>query len=341
MIDPSQGKGEYEMKEALQALCESFIVNRDTVKRVYKIESDYVYPCCANVFTARGLGADEEMLQECKRIIKSQAGIFSNFRGSIEAPLACMMAAGKEPEQKMALAQEYYGLLKQYFWGSEYLTLVAVLLTDLADRLTVDEKIARGKEIYQRMKKEHPFLTSSEDSVFAVMLAFSQKDNDALIQDMEACYRLLKEKFSSSNCVQTVSHVLAMAEGTPEEKTDRLIRLFDAIRDAGGKYGKYHELATLAALSLQNGDLDEIVRDMLDADEFLSRQKGYGVFGFDRRARMMHAAMIVSDQFAPAGRTDAAALTSALSMIAAQQMAMVAIIAASSSATAAAASSSH
>ena len=341
MMNPSQRKGENKMKENLLALCESFIANRDTVKRVYKLESDYVYPCCANIFTSRGLEAEEEKLLECKRIIKSQAGVFSNFRGSIEAPLASFMALESDPEGKMALAQEYYGLLKQYFWGSEYLTLIAVLLTDLADRQTVDEKIARGREIYQRMKKEHPFLTSSEDSVFAVMLAFSEKDNDALIEEMEACYRLLKEKFMSSNSMQTVSHVLAMAEGTPEDKTDRLIRLYDDIRNAGGKYGKYHELATLAALSLQAGDLDETTRDMLDADEFLSQQKGYGVFGMDRRTRMMHAAMIVSDLLAPNEPTQAAALTGTLSMIAAQEMAMVAIIAASASASAASASSSH
>jgi hypothetical protein len=145
----------------------------------------------------------------------------------------------------------------------------------------------------------------------------------------------------SSNSIQTVSHVLAMAEGTPEEKTDRLIRLYDAIRDAGGKYGKYNELATLAALSLQTNDADETARDMLEADEFLSRQKGYGVFGLDRRTRMMHAAMIVSDMLSPNDQTQAAALTGTLSMIAAQEMAMVAIIAASSSASAAAASSSH
>ena len=49
------------------------------------------------------------------------------------------------------------------------------------------------------------------------MLAFSDKTDDELIEDMEACYRLLKHR-ADNNSIQTVSHVLAMVSGPPEEK---------------------------------------------------------------------------------------------------------------------------
>ena len=325
------------MKDSLKALCESFIVSRDTVKSAYKMESSCIYPLCANIFVSRDRTADENALLSCKRLIKDQTGVFSNFRGSVQAPLACFLSLTDRPEEKLSLALDFYDLLKQSFWASEYLSLAAVLLTEMTDRPTAEEKIVRGRTLYQRMKKEHPFLTSSEDSVFAVLLAFSEKDDDALIEDMEACYRLLKEQFSDSNCVQTVSHVLALAEGTPQEKTDRMLRLFDGIRAAGGKYGRHYELAPLAALALLPLEMEGTIQDILSVDEFLSRQKGYGFWGLDRRIRMMHAVMVVSDACMPNGQMEAAAMTSTLSLIAAQQMATCAVICSSS----AAATSAH
>ena len=219
------------MKAELQALCDLFIANRDIAKQAFKWDYSAVYPLCANIFCARGQKADVDRLQQCREIIKSQTGVFSNFRGNLRPALASMLAVGERPEGKMSRALENYRILKQDFWGSEYLALVAFLLTDIADTFQVEEKAGRGKAIYQRMKKEHPFLTSSEDSVFAVMMAFSEKTDDALIEDMEACYQALKARFSIGDSLQTASHVLAMADSAPEEKAERVISLLSRYRE--------------------------------------------------------------------------------------------------------------
>ncbi len=327
------------MKAELQALCDQFIVNRDTAKAAFKWDSDMVHPLCANIFCAKGITADLEALQRCKEIINSQTGILSNFRGSLRPALAAMLAASDRPEEKMSQALENYRILKQDFWGSEYLALAAFLLTDIAPAAEVEEKARRGKEIYQRMKKEHPFLTSSEDSVFAVMMAFSEKTDDALIEDMEACYQGLKDRFSIGDSVQTASHVLAMAGGAPAEKTERVIRLYEDIRNAGVKYGKHYELSTLAALAAMNVDLPGTVAEICEVDEFLSKQNGYGFFGPGKGMRAMHAAMIVSDQYARRDQVDTAAMAGTLALIIAQQMATIAAMAGASAS--AAASSSH
>ena len=327
------------MKAELQALCDLFITNRDIARQSFKWDSDAVHPLCANIFCARGLTMEMDRLQQCKEIIKNQTGILSNFRGSLRPALAAMLAAGERPEEKMSRALENYRILKQDFWSSEYLALAAFLLTDIADTYQVEEKAGRGKTIYQRMKKEHPFLTSSEDSVFAVMMAFSEKTDDALIADMEACYQGLKGKFSIGDSVQTASHVLAMAPGEPAEKVERVISLYEALRNAGVKYGKYYELATLAALAVMDVDLPTVTAEICEADEFLSKQKGYGFFGPGKGIRAMHAAMIVSDQYARREQVDTAAMAGTLAMLIAQQMAMMAVMAGATAS--AAASSSH
>ena len=324
------------MKAELQTLCDSFIINRDAVRDAFKWDSHYIHPVCANLFCAHGRTADTEELKRCKKIIESQTGIFSNFRGNIRPALAAMLALSDRPEEKMAQALENYSMLKQEFWSSEYLALVAFLLTDLADRNRVEEKAGRGKVIYKRMQKEHPFLTSSEDSVFAVLMAFAEKSDDDLIIDMEACYKALRERFSSGNDVQTVSHILALSDGAPEEKAGRVIELYNALRDAGVKYGRYHELSTLAALSVTGVGIPDLVRDIQEVSDFLKGQKGYGgVFGIEAKTRAMHAALLVSDLYTNRDQANTAAMTSTLVQIIAQEMAMCAVTAsvASSSAT--------
>ena len=322
------------MKDSLQTLCRQFIENRETVKNVLRWENSHIYPICANIFCSRGVMASEEKLLACKQLIKDQTGVFSNFRGTIRPPVISMLSLDDQPAMRLSQALDNYSALKGHFWGSEYLALVAFQLTELTDSsLTVEEKAARGKALYQRMRKEHPLLTSSEDSVFAVLLAFSDKDDDALIDDMEACFRLLKERFFDGNSVQSASHVLAMAEGTAAEKTDRMLRLYDAIRAAGGKYSRSYGLAPLAALSILDVDIPTVTADMMDVDAFLAQQKGYGFWGLDKRTRLTHAAMIVSDEYTARKPMETASIASAMALIAAQQMAVLAGITATAAVT--------
>ncbi|MBQ8953185.1 MAG: DUF4003 family protein [Clostridia bacterium] len=297
------------------------------------MEYSQIYPVCANIFCARGLTADRERLEACKALIKEKTGIFSNFPGVVRPPVACMLALRENPSAMMEETLTCYELLKERFWGSSYLALVSFLLADMTEPGEAPEKALRGRTLYDLMKKQHPFLTSSEDSVFAVLMAFSDKTDDELIDDMERCYALLRKRFSSGNALQSVSHVLALASGAAEQKVSRLEALYDTIRDMGGKYGKYHELATLAALSIVTEDAKAVASDMLEVDSFLAQQKGYGLLGIDRKTRMMHAAMIVSDEAMPRNHVNTAALTGTIAVIAAQQAAMCAVIASSATAS--------
>ena len=323
------------MKDSLQALCNQFIAARDAIREAFIWESSYIPPVCANLFCAKGFSAYADKLRTCRDLIHRNTGIFSSFRGNIRVPLACMLSMEDHPEEKFSKAQDIYRELREFFSGSDYLALAAFLLTEYD---CSEERISRGKRIYRLMKNEHPFLTSSEDSIFAILLAWSEQSDEALISDMEACYRLLKERFRDSDCVQTMTHILAMEQDTANAKCTRVFALYDSIERNGGKYGKHYELATLTALAMLKADPEDLARDMLEADAFLAEQKGYGFWGLDRKTRLMHAAMIVSDEYTPREAVDQAALASTLALIIAQQIAMCAVIASTSATTAAAAS---
>ena len=315
------------MRPSLQERCDLFIENRDVIKETFKWENGLLYPVCANLFCARGKHADAGRLRDCTELLKRHTGVFSTFRGNVKLATVSMLAAGDAPEVRMADMLDNYAALKKHFYASEYLALAALLLTESAGGRDVAAVADRARAIYDKMRREHPFLTSSEDSVLALLLALSEKDDFALIADMEDCYQRLKPTFGIGNDLQAVSQVLSLADGPTMEKSARLIALFEALRAAGLKYGRHHELSVLAALSVLPVDIQQAVADIADVNEYLTPLPGYkGILGADARTRLMHAAMLVGDEYAPDPTMDAAAMGSVLAALAAQQTAMCATV---------------
>lgn len=318
------------MKENTRQLTMDFIENRDTIKKTIKFESSYIYPVAANIFCAAGVKADADKLAECKKIIKKNAGFASYLKGVVMPPFAAKLCVAAEPEAQFEKVMAMYGILKNHFRRSEYLALLATLLAEKTTTEEAEQIAARGRTLYDMMKKEHPILTSSEDNVMAGFMAFSEKSDKQLIDDAEKCYDLLKKKFSDKNVLQTVSHILAMPKGSPEEKVDRMCRMFDMFTAAGRKFGKHYELPMLAALSVIEADERELIDTVMEIDGLLSGQKGYGALSLDKKTRLMHAAMLTADLYEDPNNAQAAVSASALAVIAAQEAAMMAAIVAAS-----------
>ena len=308
------------MKPELEKLCTDYIANRDTVKKAFRWDNGDLFSVCANIFCASGQAADADRLKECHKVIRAHTKPFSKFRGSmIRSILASMLALAEQPDDRMILANDYYRLLKRKFKGKVYLVLTAFLLTDLADKTLTEETASRGKEIYRRMNQKHRMLTNKTDSVFAMLMAFSGKSEDELTEETEACYQALKKHFSNSSAVQTAAQVLSMTSGTPEEKAQRLNELYDALTEAGVKYGHSDELAPLAALSLSGTPIPALVEEIKEADTFLEGQEGYGTKEDDLKKRAMHAVMIVSDQYSGTDQVNITVMTNTLDMLISKQ----------------------
>ncbi len=328
------------MNAKLQALCEQMAENRAVLRAALRWEDDQLYPVGANLFCAAGRTPDPERLAAARALVKAETGLFSNFRGHVRLPLICMLSMEEDPADRMRRIREAYRALKGYFYSSDYLALAAFSLSERTGN-AMDAAAERSRVLYDRMKREHRFLTGSEDSVFAVLLALSDRSDDALTEDAEACYERLKLRFRDSNSMQTVSHVLALDRRSPKEKTERVADLYDELVRLGGKYSRCREMAVLAALALTDGDVRPMAAEILEASDCLRPCKGWnGIFGFPARTRAMHAAMLVTDlhmaEAFPAASVAsltgvAAAEQTVLAAVLAAQMATCAIVAASAS----------
>lgn len=158
----------------------------------------------------------------------------------------------------------------------------------------------------------------------------------SLFMTFEKFFAIMKRK------VQSLSHVLALGEGTPEEKCCKTIEMYRKLKEKGYKYGTGYELATLGILALLPEEPELVMQDVMEVDDYLSKEKGYGFFGIGKKQRLMHAGMLVVSDYMESENNlvmNSAAIGGTISLIAAQQAAMCAAIAAAS-ATAASSSSS-
>lgn len=327
------------MREELKKRCELFIENRDIIKSISGWESAYVYPLCAGILAARGVHADEERLTSCRDILRQNTGIFSNFRGVSKLATITMLSLSPIPELRMEQMLELYTKLKDVFWGSEYLTVAAASIAEMADPSQYESIIRKTGEIYSRMKAAHPFLTSGEDSAFAALLAMSGLDVSWAEREMEQCYEILKPHFISGNAVQSLSHILALGEASSQQKCRRAMELFQELKDRGCKYGTGYELATLGVLALLDIEKEILIEDIVSCDEFLKGQKGFGAFGIGARQRLMYAGMLSSCEYVPSLQPmQTTALHSVVALVIAQQAAVCASAAAASAAAASASS---
>lgn len=323
------------MNELTRKRCEQLVDNRNKVKSVFPWDGGLIHLCCAGIYSEKGKNVDETELKRCKALLKEKVGVFSNFRSTARSPIAAMLAVSGNPEGTLDRGLEVYELLKKEFWSSCYLPLAAMIIARMAESYQYKKIALRTRQIYNRMKAEHPFLTTAEDSALCALIALSEKSDDELIGDMESCYQLLKGNFFSANSIQSLSHVLALYDGPAQEKCERAMTLFYKLKEAGHKYGTGYELPTLGVLAMTGADLDEIVQEMAEIDDWLSGQKGLGLFGgVTAKQRLMYAGILAQRDYIKEGTMETAAVSGTIAAIIAQEAAMCAAIAASSAAAA-------
>ncbi|HKM34482.1 MAG TPA: DUF4003 family protein [Lachnospiraceae bacterium] len=321
------------MNDTTRKNCELLIQNWRSVKNVFRWDTALINLSCAGVYTTKGLQVDEGKLSHCKDILKSQVGPFSNFKSMARNPLITMMAVSEDGEQTLKRGLEVYGLLKERFWTSTFLPIAAMIIAQMVQPYRYQEIVARTRQMYDKMKAEHPLLTSGEDSALCALLAMSDRSIDALVYDMNACYQLLKPNFFSSNAVQSLSQVLALGEGSPHNKCRKTLDLFNKLKDAGHKYGTNYELSTLGVLALTDVDINQVVAEIIEIDNWLSGQEGFGFFSsITKKQRLMYAGILAQAEHVPSDTLTTAAVNGTVALIVAQQAAMCAAIAASSAA---------
>ncbi len=312
------------MDRQTESNCLNLIENYRILAAGSKMEFSEMILACAGIFLAAGISPDMDRVRECGKLLKSKAGVFSNFRGSDELLVRCKMALSPDPELYFENLEREYRRIKSFFSGEQ--TVLAAMI--LAEQGASDEGPAeKTMQIYKDMKQAHPLLTSENDLPFAALMAVSGKDASSVYAEAEEVYALLqKDLHADKDTIQMLSHILAIRNGRADTKCEKLCELVNGLKAAGHSLGRGRRLAVLGILADSGLPTDALVERICETDDFLKQHKPFrGIFGVGKDCRRVFAVQMVraslSDEDSPgtsamlAASVELAIITAILLMI--------------------------
>ncbi len=318
------------MDREIENKCQNLLENYRILAEGNKMEFTEMVLACAGIYLAAGVKPDMDRVAACKKLLKSKAGVFSNFRGSDEMLVRCKMALAEDPERYFENLEREYRSLKTFFSGEQ--TVLAAMI--LAEQGASAEGLAeRTKQIYKEMKGAHPWLTSENDLPFAALMAVSGKDASAVYAEAEEIYALLRDSLHAErDTMQMVSHILAIRSGTPEEKCEKLCALADGLKSAGHSLGRGTRLAILGILIDSGLPTDGLIERICETDDYLKQYKPFhGLFGVGKECRRMFAVQMVHASLSGEESLGASAMMAASVELAIITMILMMIIASTAS----------
>ena len=316
------------MNTELRNRCDLLVENRDAIKEAYKWNDSAMLLAAGSLFTGLNKNVSVDRLKVCEKILKDKTGLLSTYRGNVKMPVLCKMTLADDPEAYLENLMETEKMMKQLKWiDHEYKVMAALTLCDHAKKEDIPAYIDQMAALYQGMKENHPYLTSGEDLPFAAMLAVSGMDYNALITEMEKCYKYLGMRFHDKNACQSLSHVLSLDPADHVSKCEHIFKIYDLLKAGGHKYGKGYELSVLGTMSTLNVPAELAAEEIMEADDYLKTKKGFGNFTMGSEIRRMYAALMVMDtHMPPADTTHQSLLNSVLTLVIMMEICMMIII---------------
>jgi hypothetical protein len=276
-------------------------------------------------------------ISQCKTIIKKNTGVFSQFKDITFFMTTVMLSLVENPEEVFQRTVKIYEDMKnEGFHSSAYLAMSSLFIALKAEPFDYQIIISMTKRFFDAFKKEHRFITSYDDYGFATMLALAGLPVDQTVREAEYCFYKLKEYFSSSNSVQSLTHTLAFGEEDPSIKCDRVIEVYQTLKNKKCKFGKGGELPFLGVIALISDDINRITDEIVEINEYLKTKKGFGSWSISSQERIMLASALVCSGYVEGRKDSKQELTlanSITSIVMAQQMAIIAATSGSIAAT--------
>ncbi|MDF2907113.1 MAG: hypothetical protein K0R34_2434 [Herbinix sp.] len=327
------------MRESLANKCDLFANNYNVLSKKFKWNNSINTRLGALLYTMENREADIEAIERCRKIIKENTGVFSQFKDTTNFMSSVMLSLQPDPEPMFKSVLNVYDAMKhEGFHSSPYLVLAAISVALQADPYNYQRIILSAKNYYDAMKEEHKFITSSDDYGFAALLAMSDKPVHQAVKEMEDCYRILKGDFFGANAVQALSHVLTFSEEPAYAKCRRVAELDRALKDRKCKIGSGIELSFLGVIALLQEDTRKVADEISMVKDYLKSKKGFGGWSISNTERIMFAVAVVCDEYLTDAKRDVKGhvlVNSISGILIAQQMAVMAAASGAAAATSA------
>ncbi len=274
----------------IETVCREFLDHYRILRPLCRWDFTEIVLAAAGLFTAEHAVPDAEKIRACRKILRGEKGIFSNFRGVSETVILCRMSMQEDPAGYLDRVSGIYGRLRRFFSG-EPCVLAAMILAGHTTQAEEDEAVRATKEIYQEMRRAHSWMTSENDMPFAALMALTGREAGDIHAEAEACYRILRETLPmEGDARQTLSHILSLYGGSAEEKCEKAADLADRLRYKGHPLGRGSAAVLLGTLAASPLSSEELAEGILEAEDCLRQEKPFrGIFGIGGKTRRMFA----------------------------------------------------
>lgn len=249
--------------------------------------------CSALTVTLKNKKIDIDRINSAVNIIKENTSVFSNLRSTNK------LSTALEEDMKSSLNEiiSIYDKLKGECFSSEYLVITSQIIFNSRDRINIDDSVKNTKSVYNHMKKNHRFLTGSEDTAPASIIAVTSSNFEETLNDIEECYKILKAKhISSRNNIQALSHILSLINLPPKDKCEKVIEMYSALKENKVPLDDYY-LPLLGIISFVTHNVKGFAEKVCEVSNELKSHKGFGAFSLQGRLRNMIAAALVSMEY--------------------------------------------
>jgi hypothetical protein len=281
-----------------------------------------------------------ESLHAAAETLRSRSSWFGPLRSPIRYAIAAMiLRRGLDPARTHDAVVETMQRMRAHgLRSSSVRALLAALLVVLhhGDGRVPDRDLDRMARILERWKRDHWFLTGTDDLPMAALHAVRQAGIEEGAVRVEGIYQALRRHgLSRGNPLQLASHILSLGRESPAALAGRFDRIRSALRERGERVGtsRYDEVAILTLTSRRPTELARRIRRDVDALR-AARPRPTRELAFSLAAGFAIAREI------PGGGAvgDFAAVSAAQAALDAHNAAVVAAVAAASAGAAAASS---
>lgn len=268
------------------------------------------------IYLSRGRAFDAAIHTEASRIVRSAEGFTSPLRAHLHHIAVAYLVLGEESitEGLARLNVHQQALTAEKFWKSGYTYLGGLIME-------APEEAARARELYDAMKAHHPFLTSSEDIPYVVLLGRRDGDLKERAETMNRYYSELRPQgFSPGNHLQWLSQ--AMTFDSPQfqpEVAGRVLAIRDFFKAENIKIRSAH-YPVLGFLAIAEAD-GAALKSIAELVRTLESSK---LFRWYKQWALPSAAQLVMAESAELRGSEAALFASSVEMLMqAQQAAMM------------------
>ena len=204
------------MDSNLKSKIDLFIQNRQAVGDAFIFEYGLNCMVSSLILTNANRRADIEKIKEARKILASKTSILSSFRVTVELAVLTKMSIQTDPEKYIDDVLAVYKTLRgKRIIEYNCMVLSAMTIVDLGLMNEAANIAKRMESIVDKLSKKHPLLSDESDIAFAVLLALSEKDDDALVDEIEECYVYLKKELkvkADANAIQGLSELKSPEE---------------------------------------------------------------------------------------------------------------------------------